>query len=240
VKPGQKRQVVRWHIHADADGAIAAARDHIAGAARNAIAKRKAFRIVLSGGETPRRLYERLAATDADWRGWHIYYGDERCLPVGDAQRNNTMAERAWLAGSAIPPSQIHPIPAELGADAGAVAYARELADLGDFDLVLLGLGEDGHTASLFPGRDWGVMLATPAALAVRDAPKPPPDRISLSAWRLSLARSVLVLVAGEGKRDAVNRWGTGENLPIGAIMPAAAIDAFVDKAACPPADVRA
>lgn len=236
MKPGRTRQVVRWHIHADADGITAAARDHIAGAARNAIAKRKAFRIVLSGGETPRRLYQCLAATDADWQAWHIYYGDERCLPAGDEQRNDRMAERAWLAGSAIPRAQIHPIPAELGADAGARAYASELAGVGDFDLVLLGLGEDGHTASLFPGRDWGMQLAAPAALAVHGASKPPPDRISLSAWRFSFARSVLVLVAGAGKADAVRRWRAGENLPIGAIMPAAAIDAFVDRAAIPSA----
>lgn len=229
-----QRQIAHWHVHADADQIVAAARDYIAAAARKTIAERSAFSIVLSGGETPRRLYERLAAMEADWDAWHIYYGDERCLPARDAGRNDTMAERAWLAGSAIPRSQIHPIPAELGAKAGSGAYASELAEVGDFDLVLLGLGEDGHTASLFPGRDWGVTPAAPAALAVHDAPKPPPDRVSLSAGRLSQARSVLALVAGAGKADAVSRWRAGENLPIGAITPAAAVDVFVDKAAFP------
>ena len=230
--PEKGRQVVRWHVHVDAEGVVAAARDHILAAARNAIAKRNAFRIALSGGETPRRLYERLASADAEWPAWHIYFGDERCLPAGDAQRNSVMAERAWLAASAIPASQIHPIPADLGAEAAAAAYSRELEQVGDFDLVLLGLGEDGHTASLFPGREWGTKLGTPAAIPVHDAPKPLPDRVSLSAWRLSLARSVLVLVAGEGKREAVKRWRAGEDLPVAAIVPAAAIDVFADRVA--------
>lgn len=235
MKPGKHAQVVRWHVHVDTGEVISAAGAHIVAVARNAIAKRKAFRIVLSGGETPRRLYEQLAATPTDWSSWHIYYGDERCVPAQDAQRNSVMAERAWLAASAIPRSQVHPIPTDLGADAGAAAYSRELEGVGDFDLVLLGLGEDGHAASLFPGRDWGVKPGTPAALPVRAAPKPPPDRVSLSAWRLSLARSVLVLVAGESKRDAVKRWRAGEDLPIRAIAPAAGIDVYVDEAALQP-----
>lgn len=234
VKPGKRGQAVRWHVHADAAAAIAVAAGHILAAARNAIAKRKAFRIVLCGGETPRRLYQLLAASHADWAAWHVYYGDERCVPVQDAQRNSVMAERAWLAASAIPRAQLHPIPAELGADAGAAAYSHELEGVGDFDLVLLGLGEDGHAASLFPGRHWGAKPGTPAALAVRDAPKPPPDRVTLSVWRLSFSRSVLVLVAGESKREAVRRWRAGEDLPVGAIIPAAAIDVFADRAAVP------
>lgn len=232
VKPEQDRQLVRWHIHTDAGEAIVAAEDYIAAAARDAIAQRKAFRIVLAGGETPRRLYERIASTDSDWAAWHIYYGDERCVPEQDAQRNSVMAERAWLARSAIPRSQIHPIPAELGAEAGAAAYSRVLEGLGDFDLVLLGLGGDGHTASLFPGHEWGTRPGDPAAIAVRNSPKPPPDRVSLSAGRLSLARAVVVLVTGESKRDAVRRWRYGERLPIQAVAPTACMDVFADSAA--------
>ncbi len=232
MKPEQNPQVVRWHVKADAFDAIAAAEDYIATSARNAIAQRQAFRIVLAGGETPRRLYERIASEDHQWAAWHIYYGDERCLPARDPQRNSVMAERAWLANSAIPRSQVHPIPAELGADAAAAAYSRELQQPGKFDLVLLGLGEDGHTASLFPGRDWGTDPQDPAVIAVRNAPKPPPDRVSLSAWRLSLSQSVVVLVTGEAKRDAVRRWGAGENLPIRSIAPPGGVDVFAERVA--------
>ena len=232
MKPQQNPQVVRWHVKADAVEAIAAAEDYIAIAARNAIAQRNAFRMVLAGGETPRRLYERLASTDSDWADWHIYFGDERCVAAQDAQRNSVMAERAWLASSAIPRSQVHPIPAELGPDAAAAAYSRELEPAGEFDLVLLGLGEDGHTASLFPGRDWGTLAQDPAVLAVRNAPKPPPDRVSLSAWRLSFTHSVVVLVTGESKQDAVRRWSAGENLPIRSIAPSRGVEVFAERAA--------
>ncbi len=232
MNPEPHPQVVRWHVKANAVEAIAATEDYIATAARNAIAQRNAFRMVLAGGETPRRLYERIASTDSDWAAWHIYYGDERCIQAQDAQRNSVMAERAWLGNSSIPRPQIHPIPAELGSQAAAIAYTRELEQAGKFDLVLLGRGEDGHTASLFPGRDWGTGPQDPAVLAVRNAPKPPPDRVSLSAWRLSFTRSVVVLATGESKQDAVRRWGAGENLPIGSIAPSGGVDVFADRAA--------
>lgn len=142
------------------------------------------------------------------------------------------MAERAWLIASEIPASQIHPIPANLGAEAAAATYSRELEQVGDFGLVLLGLGEDGHTASLFPGRERGMKPGTPAALPVHDAPKPPPDRISLSAWRLSFTHSVVVVVTDESKQDAVRRWNAGEKLPIRSIAPPDGVDVFADRAA--------
>lgn len=233
--PADTRQIVRWHEHADAAGIIAAAGEVILTAARAAIAKRSAFRIVLSGGETPRRLYRGLAVSDANWAAWHVYYGDERCVPVDDARRNSVMAARAWLSASTIPRPQIHPIPAELGPDAGAAAYSRELRDVGEFDVVLLGLGEDGHAASLFPSQDWGDGPGAAAALAVRNAPKPPSDRVSLSAWRLARTQRALVLVCGEAKREAVRKWKAGENLPIAAIAPAAGVDVFADRAATAP-----
>lgn len=229
-----KPQLQRWQVHADADATLSAAARRIEAAARDAIDHRGAFRIALSGGETPRRLYSMLAAAAARWDAWHVYWGDERCVPAGDAQRNDAMAQGVWLNASRIPRGQIHPIPAELGPEVGAAAYSQTLQGLTTFDLVLLGLGEDGHTASLFPGRDWGVDPESPAALAVREAHKPPRDRISLSAARLSAAHAVLVLAPGEGKKDAVRRWESGENLPIRAITPEAGIDAFVDRASAP------
>lgn len=229
-----KPQLLRWHIHADAVTTLAAAAGRIEAAARDAIDRQGAFRIVLAGGETPRRLYAMLASAAARWASWHVYWGDERCVPIGDARRNDAMAQGAWLDASPIPRGQIHPIPAELGPEAGAAAYARTLQGLEMFDLVLLGLGDDGHTASLFPGRDWGVDPESPAALGVREAPKPPPERVSLSAVRLSAAHAVLLLAPGEGKKDAVHRWESGENLPIRAITPETVMDAFVDRASAP------
>ena len=94
------------------------------------------------------------------------------------------------------------------------------------FDLVLLGLGEDGHTASLFPGHDWGDAPGSPAALAILNAPKPPRERVSLSAARLS--DEVLFMVSGESKHVALAQWRAGAAIPARAITPAAGVDALV------------
>src|SRR6185295_18060576 len=109
--------------------------------------------------------------------------------------RNSRMADEAWLDHVVVPARRRHPIRAELGAEAAARAYCASLEAVAMFDLVLLGLGEDGHTASLFPGHDWGEAPDAPDVLAVFDAPKPPLERVSLSAARLSRAREVLFLV---------------------------------------------
>jgi 6-phosphogluconolactonase len=139
------------------------------------------------------------------------------------------MASQVWLAHISIPASQIHIIPAELGSDAGAGAYAQTLSKVETFDLVLLGLGEDGHTASLFPQHEWGTSPAAPATLAVHDAPKPPPERISLTARRLSLTRQLMFLVSGTGKRQAVIDWQNGKDLPAAAIAPTCGVDVYLE-----------
>ncbi len=193
-----------------------------------AIAAHGAFHLVLAGGSTPRALYEELARRGAGNGRWHIWYGDERCLPADDPERNSVMTETAWLAASAIPPEQRRPIPAELGAEAAAAEYAARLADAPTFDLVLLGVGDDGHTASLFPGQVW----TGPEALAVHDAPKPPPDRVSLSVERLSNTQAVWFVVAGEGKREALRRWEAGEALPVAAVRARLATLLWLDRAA--------
>ncbi len=209
---------IHWQVCPDAAALAAAASAQVLAAARAAIAARAAFHLVLSGGRTPLDVYARLATAEAAWPQWHIYFGDERCLPVGDTGRNDSAARRAWLDRVPIPAANVHPIPAELGPERAAAAYAETLRAVPMFDLVLLGLGEDGHTASLFPGRAWGETGDGPEVLAVRDAPKPPAERVTLGAARLSRAHQVLFLVAGAGKRDAVAAWKAGANIPARAI----------------------
>lgn len=198
-----------------------------------ALAARGVFHMVLAGGATPRRVYEALARQPRDWSAWRVWFGDERCLPGDHPDRNSYMAAEAWLDKVAMPGTNVRPIPAELGPAAGAEAYARTLAGVGDFDLVLLGLGEDGHTASLFPAglgeAGWGEAPEAADALAVYGAPKPPPERVSLSAHRLSRARRVLFLVTGAGKRMALAAWRRGERIPAAAIRPAAGVDVLMD-----------
>lgn len=225
----QRDQILRWHPLADADALRRVATERILAAAGEAIAERGRFHIVLAGGNTPRATYEALREATTDWSRWDIFFGDERCLPTQDRKRNSTVANDAFLARVPVAPNRIHVIPGELGAEAAAHAYAATLKDIGDFDLVLLGLGEDGHTASLFPAHDWGEGDAAPDTLAVFNAPKPPPQRVSLGAARLGRARNVLFLVDGESKRDAVASWRSGNDIPARAIRPAAGVDVLVE-----------
>ena len=221
--------ILRWIGVADVTALRRAAVERIVGAASRAIQQRGKFLIVLAGGDTPASIYRSLRDAETDWSRWHVYFGDERCLPADHPERNSRMASDAWLDHVSIPADQLHPLPAEVGPERAARDYVTTLRNLGEFDLVLLGLGEDGHTASLFPGHDWGVAADAPDAAAVFNAPKPPPHRVSLSAARLSRARAVLFLVTGESKRDAVAQWGRGADIPARAICPDAGIDVVVE-----------
>ncbi|MDQ6684435.1 MAG: 6-phosphogluconolactonase [Pseudomonadota bacterium] len=222
-------QRCRWHAIADLATLCAEVCARTLACADDAIRRRGRFVIVLAGGNTPRRLYEALRSANADWSRWHVYFGDERCVSRSDPERNSLMAGSAWLDHVAIPEAQQHPMPSELGPAEAARRYAALLEPVGDFDLVLLGLGEDGHTGSLFPGHDLGQSARAPSTLAVLDAPKPPAERVTLSARRLSSTREAVFMVAGESKRDAVRRWRARDDIPARAITPGAGVDVFVE-----------
>jgi 6-phosphogluconolactonase len=225
-------QTVHWQPLPDTTAFNQAVVEVVLDTARAAIAARGTFCIVLAGGSTPEAVYARLAACQSDWDKWQVYFGDERCLPAGDPQRNDSMARRAWLDCVPIPPENVHAIPAELGPEAAARRYAETLSGVGNFDLVLLGLGEDGHTASLFPGQPLGASIDSPAVLAVQAAPKPPAARVSLSAARLSRARRALFLVTGAGKRVALAAWRQGQELPARHIAPPGGVEVLFDASA--------
>ena len=221
--------IPRWSIFPTETALCTAAIDLIVDAAAKAITQRGRFDIVLAGGTTPRAIYKELRGAQTDWKHWYVWFGDERCLPVMDAERNSAMAYDALLKHVPIPHRQIHVIAGELGAASAAANYNMQLAMLGDFDLVLLGMGEDGHTASLFPGKSWNNGDPT---MAVSEAPKPPSDRVTLSVPRLSRARQVLFIVTGKGKQDAVNAWRRGAGLPASAITSKGTLDVFLDQQA--------
>ncbi|WP_273526052.1 6-phosphogluconolactonase [Pseudomonas sp.] len=222
------------HVFADAGVLVEALADALANQADAAIAARGAFHLVLAGGTTPRALYAELARRGAGDARWHVWYGDERCLPAGHAERNSSMAEQTWLAASRIPPQNRQPIPAERGAAVAAAAYADRLNGVGDFDLVLLGMGEDGHTASLFPGHDWGVEPGSPDVLAVFGAPKPPAGRVSLSAARLNRSAKIWFVITGAGKGEALAQWQAGAPLPVGAMRAREETAVWLDAAVKP------
>jgi 6-phosphogluconolactonase len=198
-------------------------------AARRSIAARGAFRVVLAGGSTPEQAYRQLAKSDSDWSRWHVYLGDERCVPPKDAGRNSLMIERAWIARSKVRREQVHWIPAEKGAEQAAREYEALIEPVLPFDLVLLGMGEDGHTASLFPGhRHDPARLVVP----VSGAPKPPSERVSLNIPALRQTREMMLLITGAGKSEAVHRWRRGEDLPVASLECEAGIDVLIDQAA--------
>ncbi|WP_324779178.1 6-phosphogluconolactonase [Thiobacillus sedimenti] len=228
---------IDWRVFPDADDLVPALADALVAAAQVAVDARGVFHLVLAGGSTPRALYRALAERGAGDARWWIWYGDERCLPADHAERNSVMAEAAWLAGSRIPADNRRPIPAERGASAAATVYAERLAGVPEFDVALLGMGEDGHTASLFPGHAWGDAAGSPDALAVDGAPKPPPARVSLSAARLNRSARVWFVVTGGNKRHAVRCWASGDVLPVGTIHGRVDTAAWLDAAAWPADD---
>lgn len=218
-----------WTILRDSASVAERAASRVLDAAARAVEDRGEFRLVLAGGRTPLQAYCLLAQAHVDWSAWRIYYGDERCLPAGHAERNSSAAFAAWLGKVPILASNIFTIPAERGAQAGALAYRESIRAALPFDLVLLGMGEDGHTASLFPGHpESKETLVVP----VFDAPKPPSERVSLSFAALGAANRVLILATGAGKRDAVARWRAGESLPVSRIRARRRLEVILDRAA--------
>jgi len=227
----------RWHVLPDPQALADNVAKIIEECSQTALKERGVFNIVLAGGTTPEKIYQHLTKIETDWSRWSIYFGDERCLPPGDSQRNSVMASHSWLEHVPIPENNIHPIPAELGPEAAARSYAREIATALPFDLVLLGMGEDGHTASLFPGqRHDAAELVHP----VHEAPKPPPERVSLSLKALNNSDAVIILVTGSAKRQAVQQWLAGDDLPIAGIHGRNGCDIYLDIAAQPPVHPRA
>ena len=217
-------QQARWHqFNTQADINTAAVR-RILVAADAAIKARGQFLIVLAGGSTPKTVFELLSKENADWANWHVFHNDDRCLPADNSERNSLMARLAWLNYVAIPEAQIFDIPAELGNITGAKAYAETLKNVGAFDLVILGLGEDGHTASLFPNQP---VDNSALAVPVFDAPKPPAERITMSQNRLNDTHEVMFLVTGGGKQYAVDNWRNNVAIPATLIAPVCGVDVY-------------
>jgi 6-phosphogluconolactonase len=223
------QKINQWHQFETAAQVADAVLEQIVKSAEHAITERGCFKIVLAGGSTPEKIYQQLVDTKTDWSKWMIYYGDERCLPAGDKDRNSIMATNALLSKVAIPETNIFTMPTELGTVEAAKKYREAIAKVGQFDLVLLGMGEDGHTASLFPGQSHA---PEETVHEIYNSPKPPAERISLSAKTLATTLQLFFIVTGESKRDPVKQWKQGIDLPVATISPAAGVDIFIDSAA--------
>jgi 6-phosphogluconolactonase len=203
-------------------------------AARNAIADHGRFAVALSGGSTPRKLYTLLAQPPylfaVDWRRVHIFFADERFVPPDHPDSTLLLARETLLNHVPIPPENIFPMPTEgITPEAGAARYAETLeaffaAPLPRFDLILLGMGPDGHTASLFPGRpDFPGAVA-----AIHDSPKPPPVRLTLTLDAINRAAEIQFLVTGADKAGTLRAIFEGGEP--GASLPAARVEAETGK----------
>jgi len=211
------------------------AADYTAKLARQAVQDRGVFYLAVSGGATPRRYFEMLAAQSGAgaiaWDKCHIFWADERFVPHDDALSNYLLAKQAWLARIAIPAANIHPVPTnEPDPQAAAEAYETLLrqvmgagGDFPRFDLVHLGLGSDGHTASLFPG-DPALLEKTRWTASVPMAGlKPKVPRITLTLPALNAAERALFLISGEYKIALAERILSGRetaSLPAAMVAP--------------------
>lgn len=213
-----------WQVFDTFEDASRMAAEYIADLINKAIQKNGICHVVLPGGNSPIACLHYLSQMDLPWEKIHWYLGDERCLPQGHEDRNDVMLNKhLW---SRISSSNKYPIPAELGAEEAAKIYRKQIDQVDVFDIVFLGVGEDGHTASLFPGNE--ALYDSRSVVPVHDSPKPPSDRVSLGASILKKADCRVVLTGGPAKAEIIARIKSGEELPINALGD---IHWFVDKA---------
>jgi 6-phosphogluconolactonase len=201
------------HILPTAREAIQAAGEFTTNLSRDAVHKLGRFAVALSGGSTPRGLYLLLAspqyARRIDWRRWQVFWSDERCVPPDHEYSNYRMAREALLDRVPIPPLQIHRMRGEVEPHEAALEYEAVLKQVFQgaspaFDLILLGLGEDGHIASLFPGIP--ALLEKQRLVTVSQAPNPPSCRITFTLTLINMSTTVAFLVTGGSKAETVRQ----------------------------------
>ncbi len=217
-------------IYPGYDALTHAAAECVAVILEDALRQNQNVTFALTGGETPKPVYELLAAPPyaerVDWKRVHFLWVDERCVPPEDAESNFGMAWNAMLSKLNVPAAHVHRIPGEMeDVEKAALNYEREIRTLlagpaiPSFDLVLLGMGKDGHTASLFPGTHWD----EERLVVANRVPNTGAARISMTPHVLNEARLVVFLVAGESKSERVAEVleHPAQHLPASRINPA-------------------
>jgi 6-phosphogluconolactonase len=238
--------MTRIHRFADLETLSRAAARALVEDIQSRLAVQDRYTLALAGGSTPQRLYERLGAEAAGplpWERLHLFWGDERYVPPTDPRSNHRLVQRTLLADAPCPAANVHPIPTDrTPPETAAAAYEQTLrrffADRGaTFDTVLLGLGADAHTASLFPETpalgqtdDWVRVVEAPPRHDVS-------TRISCTLPVLNGARQAIFLAAGPRKRAAVHRVlnERDESLPATHVQPRSQLDWYLDRACWPP-----
>jgi 6-phosphogluconolactonase len=220
----------RVRVFPDAEAVARYAADAIAGRIGDARHDGRELHIALAGGTTPRRAYELLADIEGSWKHVHLWLGDERCVPEDDPESNALMVRESLYANARAEPPLLHALPCPEVPEDAAWLYGLQIHERVPevvFDIVLLGMGPDGHTASLFPGHPVLHVREAPVA-PVRGSPKPPPERVTLTLPVLRRARFTLLLATGAEKRDALARALAGDES-----IPLALLGDGLDEVAC-------
>ena len=210
-------------VYPDLDTISQQAAQYVVRVANEAIVTQGRFTIALSGGNTPKKLYSLLGSepyrSQIDWKLVDIFWSDERCVPPDSPDSNYRMAHEVLLSHIQIPAPQVHRMPADSpGRDAASLTYTQEMQHvfgtngIPNFDLIQLGMGPEGHTASLFPHQP--SLHETERLVIPVSVPKPPPDRLTFTPPILNAARNVLFLVTGADKADALHAVLEGEYNP--------------------------
>lgn len=205
-------------IYKTAEAVAQAAATYIFQQIKTCVENKGQCHVVLPGGSTPARCLELLSEKQLPWKKIHWYPSDERCCPVGHVERNDTMIKDKLFSQQKNASENFHPIPAELGPEQGAENYAELIDTVGGMDIAVLGMGEDGHTASLFPGN--AALENKNSVVPVYDAPKPPSERVSISLDTLKNAGECIIIATSAGKREALIKLKEGEILPVGMVEP--------------------
>ena len=233
----------------DAETVAQRAAAHVTRQLRRAHEERGVAHLALSGGTTPGRTYELLGAEPQAFVGVELWFADERCVGPDDEESNYRLAAQTLLAGNALGSAKVHRMEGEAGPEQGARRYTQALlGELGAegsptppiLDLIVLGIGPDGHVASLFPGAATLDAPEDAVCLGVHDSPKPPPERITLSLAVLRAARECVLLATGASKADAVNAMLATPSPHVPAsLLRRERLTVFVDDAAAPPSPRR-
>lgn len=215
----------KWFVCNKFDDAANMAADFLAGSIKKCIDENGICHVILPGGKTPIPCLKKLSEYSLSWDKVHWYVGDERCYPQGHPERNDLMLDKNFWSG--ISQTNIHHIAAELGAAKAAEKYREDIKSVDVFDIAFLGIGEDGHTASLFPGNK--ALDDKRSVVPVYNSPKPPEDRVSLSMTTLRNTRIKIVLAGGITKSSIISEIKAGKRLPINSIGD---IHWYIDEAA--------
>ena len=203
-----------WNFFDSFAEAADAAAEYIKTLIITSIEVRGECHIALPGGNSPAACLDKLSTYDLPWQNISWYVGDERVYPVDHEDRNDVMLDKVFW--SKLPAKRVFPIPVEMGTEQSARLYSKVISEISHLDIIFLGMGEDGHTASLFPGNK--ALELTEAVVPVYNSPKPPPERVSLSVGTITNARNRVLLTGGSAKQNIIKQVMSGDALPVNMI----------------------